>query len=341
MRANLLLFAATLVLSACNSRVLFPPTKSTNLTKPMAGVPPQSAPVAAAPATPLTLTTAAKDLVSILAAPGDQFAPLLSADGTKLALEEPGVDGRVHLSVRTLKDLASSTVISAETVESRGAAWTPDGASLVYASGTPAAFAVVQSSSVARTAPTMILTPKQVGAGERVAVSPDGRTLCIEVGVPEGRSLARVKIDGSDFRLLFEGRAPSFSPDGRRLAFVRNVGGYDQVFTALFETAGEVTQLTRDAANHRAPKYAPNGRYIAFASNAGFERFSAQGGTVDKTWNIHAVRVDGSQPIALTEGAATSVQPSWSSDGKVYFASNAAGSFDIYALTPIGDVGRP
>jgi hypothetical protein len=245
------------------------------------------------------------------------------------------------LNVRSLKDPSKATTVSAETVESRGGAWTPDGASVIYASGIDRSYALVRSASLSRSAPTVLLSAKQVGYGERVAVSPNGQDLCVEVGVPDSRSLARLRVDGTEFKVLFEGRAPSFSPDGRRIAFVRSVAGYDQVFTALADTGGEVVQLTRDAANHRAPKFAPNGRYIAFASNAGSQRYAALGGSAETTWNIHAIRVDGSALVALTDGRFTSVQPFWSATGKIYFSSNASGNFDIYALTPTGDMGKP
>jgi Tol biopolymer transport system component len=330
---------ALLFALGCDKKALFPPSRSSSTSGPaqVAAV----APVANLNAEPeIAPTPASTDLVRVANLPGDQFAPVLSPDGATMLLEEPGADGLVRLSVRSVKDPSKALVLSAETVESRGGAFTPDGGSVVYASGLQGAYAIMRSAAQMRSAPTVVLSAKQVGSGERVAMAPNGQILCIEVGVPDSRSLARVRIDGTELKTLFEGRAPAFSPDGRRITFVRTVAGYDQVFTALSETGGEVTQLTRDAAHHRAPKYAPNGRYITFASNAGFERYSAQGGTAEKTWNIHAVRIDGSAPVALTDGRFTSVQPFWGANGKVYFASNAGGTFDVYMLTPTGDMGK-
>jgi Tol biopolymer transport system component len=349
MRSIALACVAVFAASACDRKALFPPPRSNS---GPALPPPGTAPIIQPGATPvaqplatgteaeLMLTPAATDLARVVVAPGDQFAPALSPDSASLLLEEPGADGRIRLQVRSIKETNNATVISAETVESRGGAWTPDGTNVVYLSGIDRSYAIVRSGSMSRSAPYVLLSAKQVGYGERVAVSPNGQHLCIEVGVAESRSLARLRMDGTELKVLFEGRAPSFSPDGRRIAFVRTVAGYDQVFTALAESGGEVVQLTRDAANHRAPKFAPNGRYVTFSSNAGFERYAAQGGSAEKTWNIHAIRVDGSALVGLTDGRFTSVQPFWGANGKIYFSSNAGGNFDIYVLTPTGDMGK-
>jgi Tol biopolymer transport system component len=140
--------------------------------------------------------------------------------------------------------------------------------------------------------------------------------------------------------VLFEGRSPAFSPDGKRIVFVRKMGNFDQIMTSA-AVGGEVQQLTTDSTNHRAPKFAPNGRYVVYASNSGFEKYAAQGGTADTSWNIHAVRIDGSNAIALTEGRFTSVQPFWAKDARIFFASNAPGNFDVFVLTPTGDMARP
>jgi dipeptidyl aminopeptidase/acylaminoacyl peptidase len=58
---------------------------------------------------------------------------------------------------------------------------------------------------------------------------------------------------------------PSWSPDGKQLAFVRTVEGKAQVFVLSF-IGGEPMQLTRSRYGASAPKWSPDGKQIAFSA---------------------------------------------------------------------------
>lgn len=58
---------------------------------------------------------------------------------------------------------------------------------------------------------------------------------------------------------------PTWSPDGKQLAFVRTVDGKSQVFV-LSLGGGEPMQLTRFKYGALAPRWSPDGKQIAFAS---------------------------------------------------------------------------
>ena len=63
---------------------------------------------------------------------------------------------------------------------------------------------------------------------------------------------------------------PAWSPDGRQLAFVRNVDGKPQVFLLSFE-GGEPSQLTRFRYGASSPKWSPDGKTILFNARIGLK----------------------------------------------------------------------
>ena len=62
---------------------------------------------------------------------------------------------------------------------------------------------------------------------------------------------------------------PSFSPDGRQIAFVRTVNGKSQVFILSLE-GGEAVQLTSFKYGASNPRWSPDGKQILFSSNIPF-----------------------------------------------------------------------
>jgi len=59
---------------------------------------------------------------------------------------------------------------------------------------------------------------------------------------------------------------PAWSPDGRKLAFVRNVSGKPQIFVLSLE-GGEPVQLTAHKYGASNPKWSPDGRQILFSAS--------------------------------------------------------------------------
>jgi Tol biopolymer transport system component len=59
---------------------------------------------------------------------------------------------------------------------------------------------------------------------------------------------------------------PAWSPDGRKLAFVSNRAGNDEIYVMNADGTG-VTRLTNNAAVDRSPVWSPSGAKIAFVSN--------------------------------------------------------------------------
>jgi dipeptidyl aminopeptidase/acylaminoacyl peptidase len=100
--------------------------------------------------------------------------------------------------------------------------------------------------------------------------------------------------------------SPSFSPDGKRLAFVSNLSGSPQVWTVPAE-GGWPEQVTAFEDQVGGVSWSPDGRWLAFSM--------APGGGLNT--QIYLVRPDGQSVTRITEGGKTNNNlGGWSRDGR-------------------------
>ena len=138
------------------------------------------------------------------------------------------------------------------------------------AGGAPAGGRIAWVSDEFETTPTRLLairlgggTVKIAPEGERPVVSRDGRRIAYEVTpfkdtpVEGDTELWTVNAGGSGRRRLGPGAEPSWSPDARRLAFVR-----DGRVVISRSDGTNVRPLDRG----RAPSWSPNGKLLAYVS---------------------------------------------------------------------------
>jgi len=85
-------------------------------------------------------------------------------------------------------------------------------------------------------------------------------------------------------------RVPTFSPDGRQVAFTSDRDGGDDLYLLTLDR-GSVRRLTAGLAVQAQPSWSPDGRALLV---------SAMATGVDE---IYSVPVDGSPPVRLTRGA--------------------------------------
>jgi Tol biopolymer transport system component len=173
-----------------------------------------------------------------------------------------------------------------------------------------------------------------------LAWSPDGRKLlflAVHFSAPRCAYCDRLWVlnaDGSGLRDLtrtlsggFGSPAsdPVWSPDGRRLAFVRlNTRHGVYVINADGSGVRNLTPKPRGAI-YAAPAWSPDGRKIAFAS----ER--------DGNSEISIMNANGSGQRNLTLDPAYDGDPGWSPDGrKITFVSNRDGRYAVYVMNADG-----
>ncbi len=146
-------------------------------------------------------------------------------------------------------------------------------------------------------------------------------------GVEEGGLFA---VKGGQQNQLTENAAdtePSFSPDGRTIAFARE----GHIYTVRPDGSGE-RRLTNGAVLDSRPQISPNGQIVVF------ERRSAEG----QPANLYSVRVGGGPATDLTPGPEEASEARFAPDGKtiVFVRTSIAGgnrvNADLYSIRPSG-----
>ena len=121
-------------------------------------------------------------------------------------------------------------------------------------------------------------------------------------GVLEGSQINRVDSYNAVSKIIDNGWAPDFSPDGSRIAFVRTVGTTHHIWTAAADGSDQ-QQLTTDAingTNNTGPKWSPDGASIIFAS---------VGAPTSPTLTIKVINVTTKALTHLASGTAPTWQP--------------------------------
>jgi hypothetical protein len=155
-----------------------------------------------------------------------------------------------------------------------GAAFTPDSSKLVFGQGNGLA---VQLATMPATCalfnpvtgqPTNCSTPlfstDTGGNDHNVSIASSGTVYFQHDTMANLQTVAFSDIwtdhgNGTPGLLIANGTNPSISPDGTRIAFVRQVGGHSQIFVQAADGTGTAVQETTDAAEHTSPSWRADG----------------------------------------------------------------------------------
>jgi Tol biopolymer transport system component len=172
--------------------------------------------------------------------------------------------------------------------------------------------------------PSLVDVTVTEGTSMAVAVSPDGKTLAIDL---QGSIYTLPASGGKAKRItsLFEdARQPVWSPDGKWITFFAYLDGNYNLWT-IAPDGTEQHQLTWGAYDDREPAYSHDGRYVAFAS----DRDNPLGGS----YNIWVLEVATGAVRRITNDPSENHMPSWSPDDKeIAFASTREDGRSIWAV---------
>ena len=134
----------------------------------------------------------------------------------------------------------------------------------------------------------------------------------------DGENLRRVTGDGAI------ALSPSWSPDGRRIAYTSFRSGQPFLYERDLQTGADRLLSDRDGINI-TPSYSPDGRTVAFAT------------TVSGNTQIATIGPEGLRQHTRGRGY-ENLSPTWSPDGRRFaFVSDRLGEPQIYVMAPGGE----
>src|SRR5207253_2465912 len=122
----------------------------------------------------------------------------------------------------------------------------------------------------------------------------------------------------------------SWSPDGKRVAFVSERAGTPQIYTMAAD-GSDVRRITFQGNYNQEPAWSPKGDLIAFS-----------GRDEHRVFDLYTVAVDTGKVTRLTQNQGTNEKPAWAPNGRyLLFSSTRSGKRQVWMSQPDGSNQRP
>ncbi len=270
-----------------------------------------------------------------------------SADGSRVAfLRQPVDQDTAELWVMEAADVTSARKLLDATFHYPSApSLSPDGKTLVVeardlTSSLSDLLTVNPADGVAR--PLLAVN----SAYDEMApdISADGRLIFVSDRPEEATTTLKIysaSLDGADLQRLTDplvnSYAPTWSPDGSQIAFLRRSGLADDPADGLYvmkadgSEARQVAQVAYLTYENDPPAWSPDGKWLAFqqGEEAGEEELV--------TPQVWVTLASGGQPAQLSQSGVSNFLASWSPDSRALLYTQRDGSdYFLYMVKPDG-----
>jgi TolB protein len=271
---------------------------------------------------------------SSVGAPGFRMALHRASDEVvRVAAGTPGMaasrvlflqHGRLY---RVDADGANPTALTPAGDDMMSPTWMPDGEHMVYTQMRQGLGALyVQDLMTGR---RDVVPPTAQLLNYATAVSPDGRTLVFTRNTDEGAHLYAYNLaEHCCLQRLTAGRfsdnlSPTFSPDGRRIAFVSTRAGSPQIYVMSADGTDQQLFAPFDygvTGSSYAPEWSPDGLHLAFHRD------------VAGAYQVFVMDV-ASRTVRQLTSEGSNEDPTWAPDGRhLAFASTRTGARQIWVM---------
>ncbi len=166
------------------------------------------------------------------------------------------------------------------------------------------------------------------GTWTSVHISPDGKTIVFDLM----GDIYTLPIEGGVATAVTKGLAydnhPSFSPDGKRILFISDRGGAENVWYIDTEKKDTIALTDDNNQNFPGAVYTPDGNYIVYT----------KGRRNTKLYLMHKNGGSGSQLIANPANLKT-IDPAVSADGRYVYFSSRTSAWNYNAMLPQYSIG--
>lgn len=203
--------------------------------------------------------------------------------------------------------------------------WHFNGISVILAAVIPRLRTRVTAAAAVIAAGFLLTAP----AGPGTAGGLNGRVAVVS-GASGNDDIVSIGIDGSAPAVLTNDphpeTDPAYSPDGTRIAFVRQTDGGEYTLWTMGADGSGAVALTPPGVSVRHPSWSPDGAHIVF------DRASATSGR-----DLWVIDSRGAGLHSIVTHAGLDAEPAWSPDGsRIAFTTDRYGGSDIVTVTPDG-----
>ena len=215
--------------------------------------------------------------------------PHLSPDGRQLAVEIEGTKRDIWVYEIPRETL---TRLTFEGIQSQTPAWTPDGQRVTFSSARGRSFNLFWRPADGSGTEERLMTSEELPIS--LSWSPDGRLLGFcQLHPTTLWDIWLLPLEGERqphpfLQTPFNETAPTFSPDGRWLAYVSDESGRFEIYVQPFPGPGRKLQISIEGGTE--PLWAPNGRELFYRSENG-QRMMAVDITTEPAFNAGKPRL--------------------------------------------------